>query len=156
MKIELDSDFKSVIEFMKQSPEKFRVSSSVAILKVARAIRRKAQTNHKFKTKTGLLEKSVTMPLNLAEKNGEIEASVYLDPKVANYAEAVHNGWKRTKAIIPIEKKALRWGSSGGFVFASKVSKPASYSGDPFLFNAYDSESVNLIKEVLKQIEKGL
>lgn len=52
------------------------------------------------------------------------------------YALPVHEGWRRTRPILPRRKKALRFRVGGRTVIVSAVNSPASYAGRPFLFLA--------------------
>ena len=89
-----------------------------------------AQTNHRFISRTGQLERSIDVKFN---ENGGI---VYIDSQSAPHGPFVHQG-TRAHTIFPKNKKALRWAPQGGgaFQFARVVHHPGTKS-DPFLFNA--------------------
>jgi hypothetical protein len=53
-----------------------------------------------------------------------------------DYAIPVHDGWRRTAPIKPINGKALRFRVGGRTVIVSAVNKPASYPGRPWLRRA--------------------
>lgn len=90
-----------------------------------------AQDNHRFKSRTGQLERAVT-----TEMTSDLSGAVFLDEGVAPYAGFVHNG-SAPHRIIPNRKKALRWVKNGAFQFARAVNHPG-YKGDPFLYTAAD------------------
>jgi hypothetical protein len=71
------------------------------------------------------------------------------DPARAPHAIFVHFGTKPHE-IRPRNKKALRWASGNGFVFA-KVVKHPGYRGDPYLFNAAD-EAVRSFRSIVDEL----
>ena len=89
-----------------------------------------AQTNHRFISRTGQLERSIDVKFN--ENNGV----VYIDSQSAPHGPFVHQG-TGAHTIFPKNKKALRWAPQGGgaFHFAKVVHHPGTKS-DPFLYNA--------------------
>ena len=89
-----------------------------------------AQTNHRFISRTGQLERSIDVKFN------ENSGIVYIDSQSAPHGPFVHEG-TAPHSIFPKNKKALRWVPQGGgaFQFARVVHHPGTKS-DPFLFNA--------------------
>lgn len=89
-----------------------------------------AQTNHRFISRTGQLERSIDVKFN------ENSGIVYIDSQSAPHGPFVHQG-TRAHTIFPKNKKALRWAPQGGgaFHFAKVVHHPGTKS-DPFLYNA--------------------
>ena len=89
-----------------------------------------AQTNHRFISRTGQLERSIDVKFN------ENSGIVYIDSQSAPHGPFVHDG-TMAHDIFPKNKKALRWVPQGGsaFRFAKAVHHPGTGS-DPFLFNA--------------------
>ena len=71
-----------------------------------------------------------------------------------NYGAFVEYG-TRPHTIKPKDKKALRWASGGGFVFAKKVNHPG-YKGDSFLRNAAEETFNNLNKIFKKTLQEEL
>lgn len=53
-----------------------------------------------------------------------------------SYALPVHEGWHRTRPILPVHKKALRFKVGGRPVIVAAVNSPASYPGRPFMYRA--------------------
>lgn len=80
--------------------------------------------------KTGALRRSL---YNRAIPKGR---EVGNDPQAAQHARFVHWG-TRQHDIRPKNKRALRWASGNGFVFARVVHHPG-YRGDPYLLAAAD------------------
>ena len=77
-----------------------------------------AQDNHRFKSRTGQLERAVnTRMLN------DLSGEVFIDNGIAAYAGFVHNG-SAPHRILPNGKKALRWVKNGAFQFARSVNHP--------------------------------
>lgn len=89
-----------------------------------------AQTNHRFISRTGQLERSIDVKFN------ENSGVVYIDSQSAPHGPFVHQGTV-AHTIFPKNKKALRWAPQGGgaFHFAKVVHHPGTKS-DPFLYNA--------------------
>lgn len=83
-------------------------------------------------TKTGALVRSLKM-----RKTGPDRYAVEHDLQTAPHALFVHWGTK-PHIIKPKNKKALRWVSGNGFVFAKIVHHPG-YKGDPYLMRARDA-----------------
>lgn len=113
----------------------------VAIAIAMREVKAEAVMNHNFKSRTGAagLEGSVTSEAGII--GGEVVGRVFLNSKIAPYAAYVHNGWKRTKPIIPKEpRRFLHFVSGGKNFFRSRVDKPAAYAGDPFLYRAWETK----------------
>ena len=102
-----------------------------------------AQDNHRFKSRTGQLERAVnTRMLN------DLSGEVFIDNGIAAYAGFVHNG-SAPHRIVLNGKKALRWVKNGAFQFARVVNHPG-YKGDPFLYTAADDKK----REVLNTFDR--
>nr|NSL49576.1 hypothetical protein [Dendrosporobacter quercicolus DSM 1736] len=113
----------------------------LALGKSAREVQTLARAKHRFRSRTGMLEKSVDYQVD----REAMSAAVYLDEGAATYAPWVHDGtdphW-----ILPRAKKALRWTKGGKFVFAKKVWHPGT-KPDKFLYEAGEAAvpAINLI-----------
>jgi hypothetical protein len=53
-----------------------------------------------------------------------------------DYALPVHEGWSRTRPILPKRGQALKFKINGQTVIVKRVISPASYAGRPFLYLA--------------------
>ncbi len=130
-----------VAQALQDSPEAMREGQRVAMAIAMREVRAEAIMNHNFKTRHGAagLEGSVTSESGIV--GGEVVGRVFLNSKHSHYASYVHNGWKRTKPIIPKEpRRARHWVVGNVNFFRARVDKGASYAGDPFLFRAFDTK----------------
>ena len=89
-----------------------------------------AQTNHRFISRTGQLERSIDVKFN------ENSGIVYIDSQSAPHGPFVHEG-TASHDIFPKNKKALRWVPQGGGAFQfARVVHHKGTKADPFLFNA--------------------
>lgn len=93
-----------------------------------------AQTNHRFISRTGQLERSIDVKFN------ENSGIVYIDSQSAPHGPFVHEG-TAPHSIFPKNKKALRWAPQGGGAFQfARVVHHKGTKADPFLFNALKSK----------------
>ena len=53
-----------------------------------------------------------------------------------SYSLPVHEGWSRTRPILPKKGKALKFKINGRTVIVKRVVSPASYRGRPYMFTA--------------------
>jgi HK97 gp10 family phage protein len=135
-----------VIDAVRKAPEVVREVVDVAVLEAAGIVQEEAQNHHRFKTRDGALERSVTV-----RDSGSASAEVFLDEGVARYAPFVHEGTRPHK-IFPVNRKALRFVSRGGaFAFARSISHPGT-KPDRFLYEASDRKQ----GEVQARIQSGV
>lgn len=109
-------------------------------------------------TKTGRMENNLTQRVNKRALEGEVYISddgmlTDWNGKPTNYALFVHFGSK-PHVIEPKKKKALRWSSVNGFVYAKKINHPG-YRGDPFMYDA-SRETFNNLDTIFKRVYNGL
>jgi len=80
---------------------------------------------------------------------------VYHDANRAPHAVFVNFGTK-PHVIVPKNKKALRWVSGNGFVFATKVNHPG-YKGDAYMVRAA-TEAIrsmrSIVNEAMKEVDR--
>lgn len=119
-----------------------------------------AQTNHRFISRTGQLERSIDVKFN------ENSGIVYIDSQSAPHGPFVHEG-TAPHDIFPKNKKALRWVPQGGGAFQfARVVHHKGTKADPFLFNALKSKKDDIrnifakytktaLKEVIEDELKG-
>ena len=98
-------------------------------------------------TKTGALIRSI---FKTKVSDGYI---IGADKSIAPYAVFVHWGTKPHK-IERKKRKALRWTSNAGFIFAKSVNHPG-YDGDPFLLNALN-DNIKKLPALFDTITKDL
>jgi hypothetical protein len=114
-------------------------------------IKRSAQQRHRFKRKSGSLERSVKVDYKTMRRPG---GGIHLDKGVAPYASHVHQG-TRPHIIRKKHAKALRWVGKGGFRFAKQVRHPGTRP-DQFLYQAARRGRAKLRDEIIKGIVRGL
>jgi hypothetical protein len=71
--------------------------------------------------------------IRIRSLSGRVVGEVYNN---TDYAIPVHDGWRRTRPIRPVNKKALRFKVGGSTVIVAAVNTPASYPGRPWLRRA--------------------
>ena len=110
--------------------------------------------NTHFKNSTG-----ATLSAMDGKVNG-LSGSIFVEESKIPYIVPLYDGWKRTEPIEPVNKKALSWASGGSRFFASRITKPASYKGNPFILNAYNKNINKLLKmyqaDMTEQLEDAL
>lgn len=102
-----------------------------ALARLATAVHQDVRDGADAHTQTGALFQSVRLA---RDSDGW---RIFHDPKRAPYAPFVHWG-TRPHEIRPKNRKALRWPSGNGFVFA-KWAKHPGYEGDPWMLRALDN-----------------
>ncbi len=124
---------------LQESPQAMREGQRLAIAIAMREVRAEAVQNHRFTTRTGALERSVTSEAGIV--GDEVVGRVFLNSKIAPYARYVHFPWTREEPIIPKEpRRALHWVAGGKNFFRARVDKVAHYAGDPFLYDAWETK----------------
>lgn len=117
----------------------------VAVKEGAVIIQKEARKTHRFRTRTGQVERSVDVIGGGVQ--GGASAVVFLNRSVTPVSEFIHDG-TRPHMIRPRRRKVLRWASGGfsgpmmpggvgrsGFAFSRGVHHPGT-KADPFLFQA--------------------
>lgn len=132
------SDVERAIDLFRQIPEKFDRSMRLAMKKAVRDVRERARREHAFVTRTGVLERAIESDVQDRPLTGYVFVT-----RDAPYGKYVHEGTK-PHAIYPRKKRALRWATGGGFVFAKGVMHPGT-EPDPFLKDALESERDNVV-----------
>jgi len=122
-----------LVDAVRVAPGAVHEVLDVSVLEAGELIASRAQLEHNFRTKSGMLERAVTV-----QQTGPAQAVVFLDRNVAPYAAMVHEG-TRAHIITPNRRKALRWTSRGAFFFARRASHPGT-KPDQFLYKAADKE----------------
>lgn len=96
-------------------------------------VMRRTQNRSKVLTPvdTGLLraEQHVKVVRRSTRVHGTLKA-------LPSYALPVHEGWSRTRPILPKKGQALKFKVNGRTVIVKRVVSPASYRGRPFMFIA--------------------
>ncbi len=110
-----------------------------------------ARHNHRFKNKTGKLERDIKYEVRGSGK--DLLLLVGLSDNHP-YGHFVHSG-RRPDFITPTNKKALRWVGKGGFGFSKghyvKGTKP-----DPFITNAVEKNTRLIENEIEKTMQRAI
>lgn len=109
----------------------------LALQESADLVRDYAKKNHRFKSRTGKLEKSVISRVRMDGNTGQ--ATVRLDRRIARYSNIVHEG-ARPHIISPrrAPKLAFFWERINKFVKLPYVNHPGQ-EADPFLTEAVEA-----------------
>lgn len=118
--------------------------SKRAVRKLADAVYKDVQQGADKHTNTGALFRSVRI------RSVDDGYEIFHDLQHAPYAPFVHWGSK-PHVIRPKNKKALRWPSGNGFVFAKFVHHPG-YIGDEYMVRAA-AEAPSHLETIIKQFE---
>lgn len=130
-----------------KAPDVVKTQLLLALRVSLRNIKRRAEDEHRFKSATGAIEKSIKAEVMTT---WPLKGRVVLDPSPTmtegggSYAYYVHEG-TRKHDIFPKNKKCLRWPTANGmdFIFARKVKHPGT-KPDPFITNAGEAERENI------------
>ncbi len=117
---------------MKDIEEIFRRHLRLYVIKSMEKIQDKAQKEHRYKIRSGALEKAVNQELS----HDGLVGTVFLNENIAKYGPFVHEGYAAHE-IRPKNRAWLRWNVGGKhFAFARKVMHPG-WKKDSFLYEAY-------------------
>ena len=104
MDVKFDIDARAVLAAARASPRTTVDEMRRGLLEACRLIQSESRAKHRFRSKTGMLEKSVSYQVDI----GKVEGVIELSPSVASYGHWVHTG-TRPHDISPKNKRALRW-----------------------------------------------
>lgn len=138
------------LEALRRFPELLGKNARLATKMSLRDIRVGAQRDHRFITRGGFAEKSISDEVN---SNG-LGGKVFLDTGIAHYAPYLHTG-TRPFTIRPVHKQALRFVAGGQFVFARVVHHPG-IRGDQFLFRSADRNEQKVVDNYNKAVERSI
>ena len=151
MELRLEVDAASLYHAFARAPEATRRHLRIAVKESAEEVKEQAQKVHKFTSRTGGLENSVTTGFH-EPMTGVVSLGPEIGPKQP-YLAAIHNGSKphpifpknanlttqrslAGKFGVPKGSRlVLRFPIGGGFAFARFVNHPGT-KPDPFLFDA--------------------
>jgi hypothetical protein len=154
MEISLNIRADKLLEAFGKAPQAVRDHLRIAVKSSTVDVQRVARKSHRFATKSGVLERAVTV-----EFPGEMTGRVFLNPAIAGYAGAIHDG-SRPHRIDPKRKKLLRWaaplgGGGKGFAFARHVNHPGT-KPDPFLYTALEARRDSIQEKMDKATDAAL
>lgn len=139
MEIKLNFDAVATLQAVEKSPQSTSKRMRMALLESCRLVQRGAREVHRFKPRSGSLERAIRFRTNLARCEGTID----IDPAIAPYGIFVHEptgkyGPNGEYPIAAKNKKLLRFvGRNGRFVSKEKIMHPGS-PADRFLYDSGD------------------
>lgn len=128
----ITDNFAGLVTAFEAAPDRVGCFVREQLKMAVRDIKEYAHDHHNYTSRSGLLEREGILTLVDGSKG-----IVSLSPAVP-YGVYVHEGTK-PHAIVPREKKALRFVGRGGIAFASRVRHPGTEK-DAFLYNAADAQ----------------
>jgi len=134
-----------LIRAFERAPDEVKREMQLALRVALRDVQRRARAEHRFRTRTGNLERSITTKVL---SDWPVRGLVALDPAVTrtadgrSYGVMVHDG-TRAHTIRPRFKRSLRWPDNSEFIFARRVRHPGT-KPDPFLYKAAENERANI------------
>ncbi len=156
MDIRYELDAAAFEQALSQAPEMIADELETALLESCKILQGRARAVHRFRTRSGAIERSVMFETY----REETEAEVAIDPRIAKHGVYQHTGTGKYGPkgkpydIFPKNKKMLRFATSpgtaryrrapygrfheGGTTFAYGVTHPG-VKPDPFLYNAADA-----------------
>ena len=143
--IKLELDQKSLDEINAKFDKLDTIFKRRAIAKLADMVYEKTDDLADTHTQTGEMIKSLFI-----KKRSDTHYEVGFDDKKAPHAKFVHFG-SRAHDIRPRNRKFLRWVENSAFVFSKKAHHPG-YKGDPFLYNALNSELNPFLRWIEREI----
>lgn len=149
MRIDLKIDSSKLLGALQKFPAQAFANVNDALGISAREIQMRARETHRFITRTGHLEASITT----RHRPERLRSEVGLDDGVAIYGKFVHDGTK-PHIIRAKNGKALRWPSGGKFAFRRMVRHPGTRP-DKFIVDAGKALVAATAKRVDQAIEKA-
>lgn len=150
MDLKIQFDAAAVLRAMERAPNSTAEEMRRALLESCRLVQQGAREKHRFRTKTGMLERAVDYHVDGNKCEGIIE----IDSGVAPYGKWVHGG-TRPHVIVPKDKHSLRWAGAGNkFIFAKKVHHPGTEK-DEFLYEAAERSRVEINAIFARHIDKA-
>lgn len=137
---------KELVQAFEKAPKAILSSMRLALRFAMREIQRRAAKEHRFRSRSGNLERSISTEV---VSESPLVGRVWLDPSVTkakdgrSYLFYQHEG-TRDHFVKPVNKKALRWVGSDGRFWFSKGHNVKGIAPDPFLYKAAENERQNI------------
>lgn len=128
----------------------FRDNLRLGIKDAVIEVQDEAQSNHRFTSQSGDLERAVETEF----KSNGMAGRVYLDTNVAPYAGCVHQGTPAHN-IFPQQRKWLRWPDGSRFIFAKAVHHPGT-KADEFLYKALETKRDEVEDILDRHVDRAL
>jgi len=157
MNIKVALDARAFLQAAERAPEETAWQMRQALREACHAVKRTAQTEHKFKSHTGNLEQSVVYRTNAKKMSG----TIYLDSRIAPYGVYVHEPTGIYKPhgdfydIYPKNKRFLRWVKDNHVFFSKHVRHPGS-DKDQFLYEAAEKNREKINEIFARRMENAL
>ena len=134
MKLKIKVDTDKLVRAFEKAPDETREKLRQVVKTTARDIRAQAAAEHRYTSRSGMLERKGT-----AYQTDGLRATVFLDSTAVPYGRYLHEGTK-THVIEPRNRRVLRWPVGEDFAFAKRV-RVSGIKPDPFLYNAAEEEA---------------
>jgi len=134
-----------LMDAFSRAPEEVKRQMRLALLVALRDVKEYAQRVHRFRTRSGDLERSIETEIT---NDWPPTGRIWLNPATTmtktgkSYGTYVHDGTPPHE-IKPVNRKALRWVKGNAFVFSKKVKHPGT-AKDPFIYQAAEAERENI------------
>jgi len=161
IKIEIRNLGELIAAFQK-APESVQQNMRLALRVCLRNVKRRAQMEHRFRSRSGALEWSIK---DEVIQDWPPKGRIYLDPTQTmtksgvSYGVFQHEGTDDEGSgrhfVKPVDKKALRWSVPGGFQF-SRGHWVSGIKPDPFIYNAGENERANINAVFEQYTERAL
>lgn len=135
MELKASIDYKEFAEEFNKFPIEAAKEMRIELSKAARTIASDAKLHHRFKTKSGMLERAIKY---IVSKSG-LSAQIYIDDGIAKYGKYVHEGTDAHQ-IRPKTKKALYFVKNSTKFFSKKGVNHPGTKPDKFLYEAADRQ----------------
>lgn len=150
MDMNIQFDAAAVLRAVEHSPVVVADEMRHALLESCRLVQQGAREKHRFRARTGMLERSIKYQVN----EGKCEGVIQIDSTIAPYGNYVHTG-TRPHIIVPKNKHSLRWAGSGNrFIFSKKVRHPGT-APDEFLYQAAENSRLEINAIFARHIDKA-
>lgn len=144
-------DATKLLRALEKAPVEVSRIMRQTVSKGMRTVAIDARSRHKFRTHLGKLEKAIKY---FVSPDG-LEGKVYISGSIAPYGGYVHDGWRRTRPILPKRAKALHFVANGNEVFSRGIYKPASKGPDKFLVEALNRQKGPIVTAIRKGIKRA-
>lgn len=134
MKLKIKVDTDKLVRAFEGAPDKTREKLRETVKTTARDIKARASTEHRYTSRSGMLERKGT-----TYQTDGLRATVFLDSTAVPYGRYLHEGTK-AHVIEPRNRRVLRWPVGEDFAFAKRV-RVSGIKPDPFLYNAAEKEA---------------
>ena len=151
MQLEAKITYKPLVEAFDVLQKDALKEVRTSLLRGAKVVSNYAKKHHKFKTKSGTLEKRIQERMS---KDKKLAAEVFINEGDKGYGKYVHEGTK-PHVIKPKSKKALYFVKGGNKNFAKVINHPG-IKGEPFLDNALQAQEEKVMKIINDGIDKAI